>query len=182
MTWYALRSTPRGEFRANEELGLAGIDRFVPFYMVRTLVRHTKGRQKITMQPLMPGYLFADVSFSTRSHDPYLLDRCGHVAGTIRTASGKPIPLREKVVTELVQLCRSGCFDQGRARGHDGRFVNGDKVRITDGTWAGFEVTFRETASGILRPKMGYVAVMFDRLFGTRNFTMHVPQAMLVAA
>ncbi len=181
MTWHAIVTTPRGEFRADQEFKEAGIIRFLPSYKINTLMRYSKARVKTVEQPLMPGYLLADIDFSKYSRHPGLINRMKFVAGIVGI-KGKPTPLRSSVVHDLKELCLAGRFDQGRKRGQDKRFLHGDRVMITEGTWAGFVVTFRETAGGMLKPRMGYVSVMFDRLFGSDKFAMDVPQSILVAA
>lgn len=202
MNWFALRSTPRGEFRADEELKEVGIERFTPFYRCRTLLKHTKGRVKTVERPLMPGILFARLSdgdffaskrkrdaFRAVSHGrEYLVPQaeepiCKHVVDVYRKLNGTPMVVTDlERLNSLRKLCEAGAFDQGRERGHDNRFVNGDRVRITAGPWAGFVVTFRETASGVHKPRMGYVKVMLDQLFGRPGFDMDVPQELLEAA
>lgn len=182
MNWYALRATPRGEFRADEELEQAGIERFTPFYRVRTLIRHTKARVRVVDRPLMCGYLFAKLDFGPHSHHPTALDGCKYVVDTVNTISGKPIPLREKVLLDLRRDCESGKYDQGRERGQDDRFMDGDAVRIVEGTWAGFVMKFRATAEGTPKPRMGYVRLAMDRLFGCDGFELDVPQELIEAA
>lgn len=58
--WYAIRVKPRREFQAHRELGLRGIETFVPTQRVR---RRWPVRTKIVSLPLFPGYLFG--MFST---------------------------------------------------------------------------------------------------------------------
>jgi transcription antitermination factor NusG len=178
--WYALRSTPRGEFRADEELEQAGIERFTPTYKRSTLIRHTKGRAREIVMPLMSGYLFAQLDFSPRSHHPSLLDGCKHIVEPINIW-GTPIPVRANELEALRLLCAAGAFDEGKKRGHDNRFRNGDLVRITGGPLMGFTVTFREVADGSLRPRAGHVKVLLERMLGIERM-VDVPQEMIEAA
>lgn len=54
-SWFALRTTPRWEFRASSELSLHRIETYVP---VRRVKRNWSDRIKIVEEPLFPGYLF----------------------------------------------------------------------------------------------------------------------------
>lgn len=184
MNWYALVTVPRGEFRADAELEQAGIVRFTPFFKQRTLIRHTKGRVKTIDQPLMTGYLFAQLDFSPRSHHPSLLaQKCKHIVAPVGV-QGQPVPIIGEGLSCLAQLklrCAAGAFDQGQRRGHDNRFRNGDLVRITGGPLMGFTVTFREVADGSLRPRAGHVKVLLERMLGVER-TVDLPQELIEAA
>lgn len=181
MNWYAIRSTPRGELRADAELAAAGITRFTPTFSRMTQIRYTKGRSREIVHPLMPGYLFAQLDFSPTSHHPSLLDGCRHVIEPI-SIQGKPVPILTKELDQLRLLCGAGAFDQGRQRGQDNRFRAGDTVRVSSGVWAGFVMKFRDTASGAPKPRMGYVRLVMERLFGQAGFEIDVPQELVEAA
>lgn len=184
MQWFALITVPRGEFRADAELGQAGIVRFTPSFKQRTLIRHTKGRVKTIDQPLMTGYVFAQLDFSPMSHHPSLLAKCKHVVGPVGV-QGQPAPIIGDGLSCLAQLklrCEAGAFDQGKRRGQDNRFHDGDMVRITSGPLSGLYVTFRETADGTLRPRAGHVKVMLNRMFGSPGMLVDIEQELVEAA
>lgn len=178
--WYALRISSRGEFRADEELELAGIERFTPTFKRRCLQRYTKGREKEIQLPLLPGYAFACLDFGPHSHHPTALEDCKHVIDVLGIC-GKPVPVRSAELKQLRLLCDAGAFDQGRARGRDNRFREGQPVRIHGGPLNGLEARFRETCGG-MRPRAGFVRVVLDRLFGQMNFNVDVPRELVEAA
>ena len=182
MKWFAIRSTPRGELRADAELEQAGIEHFTPTFKRRTLVRYTKGREKVIVIPLITGFTFAQLDYGPFSHHPRVLDDCKHIIGPIRV-QGRPAPIIGEGLPRLHQLrllCDAGAFDQGRLRGQDNRFREGDTVRITAGPLQGICASFRETAGG-MRPRAGFVRVMLERMFGSR-FETDVQQELVEAA
>lgn len=179
--WFALRIASRGEFRADEELALAGIERFTPTFKRRTLVRYTKGREKEIQLPLLPGYIFAAIDYSEDSHHPRLIKKkCKHVIDVLGIC-GKPVPVRAAELRQLRLLCDAGAFDQGRQRGQDNRFKDHDPVIIVSGPLAGLRGSFRETAGG-LRPRSGFVRVAMQMLFGRHDFETDVPLDLVEAA
>lgn len=181
MNWYAIITTPRGELRADEELAEAGIERFTPTFKRSCAARYTtpRFREREVVIPLLSGYTFAKLDFGHRSHHPSLLGDCKHIVGPIKIC-GAPVPVRKKELRQLRLLCDAGAFDQGRARGSDNRFKQGDAVRITQGPLAGISASFRETAGG-MRPRSGFVRVMLERMFGA-SFETDVPQDLIEAA
>lgn len=180
LSWFALITTPRGELRADEELAAANIEHFTPTFKRRMLVRYTKGREREVTFPLLTGYTFAKLDYSPHSHHPTLLADCDHIVGPIKIC-GMAVPVRSAELRQLRLLCDAGAFDQGRARGSDNRFKQGDAVRITQGPLAGISASFRETAGG-LRPKSGFVRVCLERLFGQRDFETDVRVELIEAA
>jgi transcription antitermination factor NusG len=180
MDWFAIVTTPRGELRADEELAEAGLEHFTPTYKLSTHIRHTKGRIRTINQPLLRGYTFAQLDFSYSSHHPTLLKKCKHIVEPIRIC-GIPVPVQLAELRQLRLLCDAGAFDQGRQRGQDNRFRDGDTVRITSGPLQGISASFRETAGG-LRPRSGFVRVCLERLFGQRDFETDVRVELIEAA
>ena len=61
--WFAIRTSPRWEFRASSELALRGLETYLP---LRHVKRNWSDRVKIIDQPLFPGYLFGRFHLADR--------------------------------------------------------------------------------------------------------------------
>jgi len=169
--WYVLRAASRGEFKANSELALAGVEHFLPIYRRYSLIRHTKAQRREIVMPLMHGYLFARVDLQS-GHDMAAIDGCKHISAMVKPrGADRPVHVDDRAIEQFQQLCAAGKFDQGHKRGGDNRFVDGDRVRIVEAPLAGLVVTFRDTAEGTRVPRIGCVKIILDRMFGAEMET-----------
>ncbi|MER8602813.1 hypothetical protein NKH48_03325 [Mesorhizobium sp. M1233] len=172
--WYVIRPTFRGDFHCALEMEAAGLERFIPTYARWTLVRHTKGRRKEIILPLLPGYLFGRLSMA--GDDFSKLHRCRHFDAIVKPLNApRPVFVDDKKIEQLRAECEAGLFDQGKRRGGDG-YIAGDRIRITDGPLAGTIATFKD---GKTRP--GSVRVIIARMFGHDTVT-RIEEAFIEAA
>lgn len=166
--WYAVRPTIRGEFRAAADLEDVGIEHFLPTFKRWTLVRHTKGRRRQTEHPLLPGYLFARLHGEQFS---LMFNECRNITRIVphmTETNPRPVYVQDKMILALKHLCDIGHFDQGKRSG-DG-YVRGDRVRITEGVFAGLTARFKDD-----KTKPGTVRLILDRMFaGQRDLTVDV--------
>src|SRR5664279_4812665 len=61
--WFAVRTSPRWEVRANSELLLRGFETYLPLYKSK---HKWSDRTKFVEQPLFPGYLFGRFQLADR--------------------------------------------------------------------------------------------------------------------
>jgi transcription antitermination factor NusG len=125
--WFALAVRPRHEKQVSRFLANKEYETFVPLHKKR----HRYGpRTKEFELPLFPGYVFSrfDLQQSLRILvTPGVLQ----ILGSGRT----PTPVAEEEIAALQAVMNSGCDLQPYP------FVQGDKVKITEGPLAGIEGT-----------------------------------------
>ncbi|MES0207909.1 hypothetical protein NKJ93_02265 [Mesorhizobium sp. M0028] len=173
--WYVIKPTFRGEFNCAEEMKALGIEHFLPTYARWTLVRHTKGRRREIVLPLLPGYLFGRLAGDdfTKLHDRR---RCRHFDAIVKPLNApRPVFVDDMAIKQLREKCEAGAFDQGKRRGGDG-YIAGDRILIIDGPLAGAIATFKD---GKTRP--GSVRVIIARMFGSDTVT-RIEEAFIEAA
>jgi transcription elongation factor/antiterminator RfaH len=123
--WYAVRTRPHREFRAQGQLAAQGFRTFLPRH--RKSVRHARKLRTVSA-PFFPRYLFVALDLSR--------DRWRSVNGTFGVMSlimGQegPSPVPRGVVENLIAACRAGGhIDLGAA------LVPGDRVRVLSGPFA----------------------------------------------
>jgi transcription antitermination factor NusG len=121
--WYALQTYPRHEKRVHEDLGLRGLESFLPLY--ETVHRWKNGCKVRVELPLFPGYLFVNIDPRERFK---VLSLPGALS-IVGSASG-PWPLPDSEITRLRASLQSRKFEP-----HPYLAV-GQKVRIKSGPLA----------------------------------------------
>lgn len=173
--WYVIASTARGQFRLAADLEERKIEAFLPTFKRYTLIRHTKGRRRETIFPLMGRYMFVRVEMSPASRDVAQVEACKNFACWIKPRQApRPIPARDHLVAELQRLCASGAWDQGKRSG-DG-YLPGDRVRIVDGPFAGLTASFKDNKA---RP--GFVRIVLDMMFSGK-IPLEIEEGAILAA
>ena len=131
-SWYLLYSKPMQERVAVENLERQGYSTYLP------LIRSRKRRQTRivhVIEPMFPRYLFLH------------LDDLGQDWGPIRSTLGVSRLVRfgddaAQVPDSLIELLRSREDEQGLQRIAPSEFDRGDRVRIAEGPFAGYEALF----------------------------------------
>ena len=135
LNWFVACTMPRHEKQVAAQLGLRGIEHFLPTYEE---VHHWKDRRTTVVLPLFPGYIFVRIPLRERV-------RVQAVPSVVRMVGfgGPPVPLQDLEMERL----RSG-LRQLRALPHP--FVRiGERVRIRRGPLAGAEGRLQRLGSDV---------------------------------
>jgi len=130
MRWYAVRTQPRAEDRAQVNLRNQGFEVFTP--RVARSVRHAR-RQSWRLTPLFPGYTFVRLDASCQRWRP--VDSTFGVASIVKIGH-TPTPLPSGLVEQLISLADAN----GEVTGRKQAIAVGDRVRVVGGpfdTWIG---------------------------------------------
>ncbi len=135
--WYLIHSKPRLEAVAREQLQRQGYETYLPLAPVR---RRKRGRTFSDVGPMFPRYLFIHLSDKTDDWGP-IRSTIG-VTNLVRFAqSPARVPdnlieaLRQREDSKGVQILASTGFEQG------------EKVRIAEGPFEGYEAIFQAHTS-----------------------------------
>ncbi|MCC5857219.1 MAG: transcription/translation regulatory transformer protein RfaH [Ectothiorhodospiraceae bacterium] len=128
--WYAVQAKPRQDARAETHLRNQGYEVFRPLIRVRK--RRAGGMQQV-VESMFPRYLFVRLCDLTENWAPIRSTR--GVAGLVRWGDHVPT-VPEGVIADLRgRMSDDGCVDlTGEAD-----FRPNEKVRITEGVFAGYE-------------------------------------------
>jgi len=130
MRWYAVRTQPRAEDRAQLNLKKQGFEVFTP--RVARSVRHAR-RQEWRLSPLFPGYTFIRIDASRQRWRP--VDSTFGVANILKVGNA-PAPLPVGLVEQLKALAD----ENGEVTGLVEAIAVGDRVRVIGGpfdNWIG---------------------------------------------
>ena len=136
--WFAVRTSPRWEVRANSELLLRGFETYLPLYKSK---HKWSDRTKFVEQPLFPGYLFGRFQLADRIR---VLQAPGvkQILGIGET----PQPISESEVNNLKLLVTAKTLIVPWPYLHVGQ-----RVRIDHGPLAGVEGFVVRAEEGALR-------------------------------
>jgi transcription antitermination factor NusG len=141
--WYALRSKPRKEDVVWRQLRLDGVEVFYP----RLRVNPVNPRSK-KIKPYFPGYLFVYIDIEQTGISRF--QWMPHTIGLV-SFGGEPAHVPENLIIELqkrvAEIAEAGgeVFDGLKA---------GDKVRISNGPFQGYEAIFDARVSGTERVRV----------------------------
>jgi len=161
MNWYVIHTRPRQESRALENLERQGYMCYLPTLAIER-VRY--GKPSVAVEPLFARYLFIELddSGAGRSWSPI---RSTRGVSRLVTFGGKAA----KVGGELIEMLRAR---QESAVTHPARlFSQGERVRMTEGAFAGIEVVYQMDA--------GEQRAMILIELMSRSVTMAIPIAQL---
>jgi len=150
MPWYALYTKPRSEKKVALELNLKGFDAYCPTV---TTVRQWSDRKKKVEIPLIPSYLFINIS-------PNIFEKVLIVPGILKILywNGKPAIISEKEI-EALKNFENGTYQHVSVE----NYKIGDKIIITDGPFKNFEGIVHQTSSNkltIILPSFGMKVIL----------------------
>ena len=135
--WYLIHSKPRQEHIAQEQLNRQGYETYLPLCPVR---RRRQGRVAKVIAPMFPRYLFIHLSDETDDWRP-IRSTIG-VANLIRFAQA-PARVPDKLIEKLKERENEEGIQVIPSKEHR----KGDRIRIAEGPFEGFEAIFQETSS-----------------------------------
>jgi hypothetical protein len=108
--WHCAWTHPHDEHRALHSIAGAGFEAYLPLHLARDAYRHSR------IGPLFPRYVFA--RFDVELDAWGAIAHCRGVGGLIRHGIGKPTPLPNHVIDELLARtsARGVVDDPGDAR------------------------------------------------------------------
>ena len=130
--WYLVKTKPREERKVLSYLDLAHYTYLFPTYW-KTIMFGRKREKK----PLFPGYVFV---YLCLKDDYHTIRYTRGVSGFVRFG-GLPIPVQEEIIESLKARTR----EDGTIRMISKPLNKGDRVKISEGPFAGFEAVFIES-------------------------------------
>lgn len=162
--WYAVRTKPRQEDTALQNLTRQGYTAYLPRICLK---KRRRNRWCEVVEPLFPGYLFLRVDLQTDNVSP-VRSTLG-VAGMVRFGTHYQ-PLPDSVIEYFRQ--KDAAADSTEMRSSP--FRPGDRVRILSGPFAGLEAVYQMSRSEeralLLMHILGstqHIAVPFDDIGST---------------
>ncbi|MEO8604547.1 MAG: transcription termination/antitermination NusG family protein [bacterium] len=156
--WYVVRSKPRREEYAQNQLLRRGVESFLP-----RILEAARGRQEPTVGPLFPGYLFARIDLLTQYNSVIW------APGVRSFVAFGEVPA--SVDPTVVEFLRTRCGVEGVVRVVR-TFNDGDVVRVTRGPLGGLMGVVDGNVSGEAR-----VRVLMELL--RRRTQVSVPSQLL---
>ena len=135
--WYLIHSKPRLEAVAREQLQRQGYETYLPLAPVR---RRKRGRTFSDVGPMFPRYLFIHLSDKTDDWSP-IRSTIG-VTNLVRFAQS---PAR--VPDNLIEALKQREDSKGVQVLANTGFEQGEKVRIAEGPFEGYEAIFQAHTS-----------------------------------
>ena len=130
--WYLVYTKPNQEHIAEENLQRQGYETYLP---LTSLLRRQRGKSIRKIGPLFPRYLFIYLSDQ--------VDNWGPIRSTLGVGSLVKFGMKPaKVPDELVDDLKSRESEPGVHPVKLQEFTKGDKVRIAEGPFEGFEAIF----------------------------------------
>ncbi len=134
MSWYVVHTKPRDEQRALLNLEQQGYECYLP---TRKAERLRRGKIHILEEPLFPRYLFIYLETGMLAKGWGAIRSTRGVSGLVRFGVGEPIKVADKLIVALrIQQDLSDEETQTL-------FAEGEKVRVTEGAFAGIEAVFQ---------------------------------------
>ncbi|MDU8501532.1 transcription/translation regulatory transformer protein RfaH [Pseudomonas syringae] len=125
--WYLIQTKPRQEARAEEHLRRQHFQCYRP---LQVDAKKTATRAQAD-EPLFPGYLFIHMD---QVQDNWYPIRSTRGVSRIVTFGGHPVPVRDHLIEQIRQRLSSPA--------PKARFIQGDPVVITTGSWSDVEAIF----------------------------------------
>lgn len=149
--WYALRSKPRKEDVVWRQLHSAGYEVLYPRLRV-----HPVNPRSRTVKPYFPGYMFVKVDLDTVGLSTF--QWMPHAIGLV-SFDGVPATVPDNLIHAIAKRVEEITASGGEL--FDG-LKPGDKVRISDGPFAGYEAIFDTRLPGSERVKV-LLQILGDR-------------------
>jgi transcriptional antiterminator RfaH len=157
MNWYVIYTKPKKEDMVSEMLRHGGIEVYNPKLR---LIKYAKGRYREVVEPLFPCYIFA--RFAPETH----LWMISYTRGVRRAVGGENGLWH--VAEDIIDFIRSREQD-GFITSRSMDIREGDKVKVTDGPFAGLTGIFERQMTGSERVVLLLAAVEYQaRVFVDR--------------
>ena len=131
--WYLIMSKPRQETLANENLLRQGYEVYTPMI---SITRRRRGRYVDVIEPAFPRYLFIRLDQDTDNWAP--IRSTYGVSGMVYFGFTPA-----QIPDELVEILRCRETEEGVLEFTAPELKEGDKVRIIDGVFSGYEGIFK---------------------------------------
>ena len=160
MDWYILKVQSNRERSIADALkrkvAIEGLDKYVGDILVPTekVTEFKAGKKKIVERKLYPGYIVVHMHIND---DTWFAVRETSGIGDFTGAGGKPSPMLAHEVARIVQTEEEESDESPKL---DIKFKTGDRVKVKDGTFEGFEGEV-----GTIDAQSGKVQVMIS-IFG----------------
>jgi transcription termination/antitermination protein NusG len=160
MDWYILKVQSNRERSIADALkrkvAIEGLDKYVGDILVPTekVTEFKGGKKKVVERKLYPGYIVVHMHIND---DTWFAVRETSGIGDFTGAGGKPSPMLAHEIARIVQTDEEESDDSPKL---DIKFKSGDRVKVKDGTFEGFEGEV-----GTIDPQSGKVQVMIS-IFG----------------
>jgi transcriptional antiterminator NusG len=160
MDWYILKVQSNRERSIADALkrkvAIEGLDKYVGDILVPTekVTEFKGGKKKVVERKLYPGYIVVHMHIND---DTWFAVRETSGIGDFTGAGGKPSPMLPHEIARIVQTDEEESDDSPKL---DIKFKTGDRVKVKDGTFEGFEGEV-----GTIDPQSGKVQVMIS-IFG----------------
>jgi len=135
--WYLLYTKPRQEQRADENLKRQGYTTYLPLIAAR---KRKERRYVDVVEPMFSRYLFLNLDCENDNWGP-IRSTIG-VSGLVRFGHAPA-----KIPDALVEEIQAHADTDGVYRKKQTSLKKGQRVRITDGVFAGYEAIFQATSS-----------------------------------
>ena len=139
--WYAVKTKPREEDRADQNLAAWGVETFAPRIEKKTYNQFT-GKPTLIPRPLFPGYIFARFDADRLLHKVYYTRGVRSVV----SFSGGPAEVED----DVIEFIRSRVGADGFIRLGD-ELKRGDAVTVKEGSLRGLNGIFDRSMSGSSR-------------------------------
>ncbi len=139
--WFCLYTKPRMERRVHQLLRSQGVEGYLP-----ELPASSQDRRQGISHPFFPRYLFARLALP---EDTSWVRWTPGLVNIVNT-DGAPIPIQDGVIETLREQVEA----LAETRAAQGRFRRGERVRITDGPFQGYEGVFDRRLSGAGRARI----------------------------
>jgi transcriptional antiterminator RfaH len=150
--WYAIRTKPNQEDRADANLRAWGVETVAPKWIDRRVNEFSSKVTHIT-RPLFPGYIFARFAANELLHKVIYTRGVNNVV----CFAGLPVPVDD----EAIELLRSRSGDDGFVRLHD-ELSPGDKVIIKDGPFRNLSGVFDKNQKDAERVSILLTAIKYQ--------------------
>ena len=159
MDWYILKVQSNRERSIADALkrkiAIEGLDKYVDQIIVPTekVTEFKGGKKKVVERKLYPGYIVVHMAIND---DTWFAVRETSGIGDFTGAGGKPSPMLAHEVARIVQTEEEESTEAPKL---DIKFNTGDRVKVKDGTFEGFEGEV-----GTIDPQSGKIQVMINIL------------------
>lgn len=143
LKWYAVHTFSNFEEKARnsllEKVKQEGMEHFFGDVLVpiEEIVEHIGTKKKVTKKRFFPGYMFVQMQLTDEAW--HLVNDTAKVTGFVGDKRN-PVPLRKREVAKLTQKLEEAAVEKKPRV----VYVEGEKVKVTDGSFAGFNAEVEE--------------------------------------